>query len=259
VLLIVPVSQHDTPLIPSFEGVVNFFGPYHENFELLVVARPSAYVQACGVFESLSKSFKHRSMHIFPQNGPIGWPAGPNFYWYHTILYLEKINYLAPWLWLEMDMTPIEENWIDTLYTEYLSYDHKPLGLLQTIPSGTHFVGAGIYPAYFHKNFHSWRKVMEQPDAFDYFCGPELREEAKQSKFMEHKFRTGHYRCTNQGLQGISEPNNIVYPEFFTPIARQTVLVHGCGDGSLASIILQDPSVIYNRDNSFYVNYTNAA
>lgn len=246
-LVVVPVSSHDSELIDLFCEALNFFGPYDKKFSLLVVARPSDRPYAERIKTLVSSSFENCRMHIFKENGPVGWPQGPNFYWYSTVRYLERCKCTKPWLWMELDMTPIEENWLDTLDKEYISSGVDFLGTLQTLDIGTHFVGAGIYPAYFYKKYKSWRTVLDQEFAFDVHCQDEFVPHAKNSEYIEHKFRTSYFKCTNSGLQGISESKQIIYPEFFKPVQARTALVHGCVDGSLAALILNKPIPIFEK------------
>jgi hypothetical protein len=247
-LVVVPVSSHDRGLVNAFCEVVNFLGPYQESHELLVVSRPSDIQYAKEVYKRISLSFKTRSIHTFEEDGPLGWPSGPNFYWHESIRYLEKIKNIRPWLWMELDMTPIEVGWLDTLEKEYIETDKNFLGILQTIPRGTHFVGAGIYPGNFYSDYHSWKTVTDSAIAFDILCELEIVKDAKQSEYFEHKFRTSYYKCTNRGLQGIVTDEALwVYPEFSRPIKKSTVLVHGCVDSSLAHIILNKPTELFEK------------
>jgi len=246
-LVVIPVSSHDSPLIDNFCAAVNFLGPYADKHQALVVARPADQAYAIRVKDLICSSFKVCDLHLFEKDGPIGWPQGPNFYWYSTVSYLKYINCEQPWLWMELDMTPIEDNWLDTLAGEYTSCGADFLGSLQTIDIGTHFVGAGIYPAFFYKKYQSWHTVMEQALAFDVHCQNEIVPQAQQSKYIEHKFRTSYYKCTNNGLQGLSEARQFIHPEFFTPINKEAVLVHGCVDGSLAALILNKPTSVFEK------------
>lgn len=245
-LVIVPVSSHDRGLASAFCDVVNFFGPYSDAHSLLVVSRPSDKTYADEVYLKISSSFKFHNRHIFRTDGPQGWPAGPNFYWHQSIRFLAATNNTSPWLWMELDMTPIEEGWLDILENEYYSSDEKFLGLLQEISGGVHFVGAGIYPGNFHKAYRLWKNVTRQAVAFDVACQTEIVKDAKQSEYMEHKFRTSYYKCTDLGLQGLVKDRELLrYPEFSTPIKKSTVLVHGCVDTSLANLILNKPDEIF--------------
>jgi hypothetical protein len=238
-LIVVPVSEHDRGLIDNFCEVVNFLGPYSEKHQLLTVFRPSDACYGFKVFEQLADSFKVSNFFKFEEDGPKGWPAGPNNYWYQTIKHLEKIKNTLPWLWMELDMTPIETNWLDALEFEYIHKNKDFLGILQTIAQGTHFVGAGVYPADFFKRYTSWKTVTTQPLAFDVFCQKEIVPNACTADTMDHKFRTTCFKCTNLGLQGIVDVASYgKHPEFLTPVKKTAVLVHGCVDSSLACLIL---------------------
>lgn len=238
-LVVVPVSAHDRGLAKAFCEILNFLGPYNQKHQLLVVFRPSDAAYGLKVYQQLSDAFKTSNFYQFAEDGPRGWPAGPNFYWYQTIKYLEQLGNTAPWLWMELDMTPIEENWLDTLELEYVHKNREFLGTLQTISRGVHFVGAGVYPGNFFKNYESWKTVTLQPLAFDVFCQDEIVPNACSADTIDHKFRTYCYKCTELGLQGIADGiDYFKYPEFSTPIKKTAVLVHGCVDTTLARLIL---------------------
>jgi len=242
-LVIVPASFHDKNLITAFCKVVNFFGPYPTH-ELLTVSRPADAQYSKKILDALSGGFAKSSQHIFDENGPAGWPLGPNFYWHQTIQYLKKTNNSSSWLWMELDMTPIAENWLDVLNKEYIDKGTDCLGTIQRNKNSTnhHFVGAGIYPADFYKKYTSWKSVLDSSVAFDVFCQHEIVPSASNSSFIDHKFRTSYFKCTNEGLRGLSSDKS---PEFSQPVRDDCVLVHGCVDSSLANLILNDHSYIF--------------
>lgn len=238
-LLVVPVSRHDSALSEDFCDVLSFFAPY--NHQLLVVSRPTDSEFAQEVLRRLGRFFVGSELHLFPEDGPQGWPLGPNFYWQGTIEYLRDSENVLPWFWMEMDTTPIEERWLDALEDEYLECDKKCLGVLQSnIGQNTkHLLGVAVYPPRVDQICRRWVTAAETRLAFDVLCQDELVPVAAESRLLQNNFRTEYYRCTNEGLRGIDlqfRPNGVTYD---APVKPGVALVHGCNDGSLARLILQ--------------------
>lgn len=238
--IVIPVSSHDKDLINDFCNVVNFFGPY-KNHELLVVTRPSDIRFGLNVFNNLYKLFSDSKIYMFDDDGTYGWPQGPNHYWKETIKHLTENNNNLPWFWMELDCTPVKNNWADLMEEEYNRSGNKCLGMIQNLLQGDlnteHLVGVAIYPPDFATICKSWKDLDDNSLAFDVHCQKEVLPISTNSNIMHHHFRTSNYECTNDGLKGeIKDFYNSKY-NFDKPISKETVIVHGCNDGSLARII----------------------
>ena len=244
--IVIPVSNHDEDLIDDFCNVVEFLGPYL-NHELLIVCRPSDIEFGLKIFNRLKKSFKNPIFYKFKEDGTYGWPQGPNHYWKQTIEYLIKTDNQLPWFWLEIDCTPVKNDWLDLLEDEYNSCGTKCLGMVQLLTSINkitreetdtyHLVGVAIYPPDFHKICSSWKELNDDSFAFDVHCQNEIMVSSTNSKLMQQSFRTHSYDCTDVGLKGVyDDPRQFKY-KFDRPIEKDVVVVHGCNDGSLAQII----------------------
>ncbi|NBQ48139.1 MAG: hypothetical protein EBU33_06775 [Sphingobacteriia bacterium] len=118
-LVVIPVSSHDASLVDDFCRAIEFFGP-HEDHEVMVVSRPMDQAYARAVLSRVDGSFGESSLCLFNEDGPQGWPQGPNFYWSQTIKYLKSQKNALPWFWMELDTTPVEEGWLDELEGEYI-------------------------------------------------------------------------------------------------------------------------------------------
>lgn len=237
-LLVVPVSKHDEGLLEDFCGAVNFFGSYTEH-HLLIVTRPSDASVAQKMAALLTNGqFKTIETFVFSEDGPKGWPQGPNFYWTETILYLAESKNTLPWFWMEMDTTPVDEGWLNDLETEYRSTGALCLGVLQKgeFEVAPHLAGVAVYPPRLDLAVQSWRYAVSSNTAFDVFCASELVPITTQSKILQHNFRTGGYRCTKDGIRGTDLQRSPVGDSFASPVKPETRLVHGCNDGSLARI-----------------------
>jgi hypothetical protein len=243
-LIVIPVSKHDEDLIEDFCDVLNFFAPY-EKHSLLVVSRPSDRALALNVFETLRSAFSQAFLHTFSDDGPEGWPQGPNFYWNQTIEYLKAINNTTHWFWMELDVTPVEEKWIDLFEEEYIEMGKPCLGVIQEITGmSAHLAGTAVYPANLTSLCNSWESVVVNNLAFDVWCKGELVPLSANSNLIQHNFRTYDYRCTNLGMLGLDREFRYSGDMFAVPVRPGVVLVHGCNDGSLARLILNKPKKI---------------
>jgi len=249
-LIIIPVSVTDEKLINDFSNCLNHFGPYLDH-ELLVVSRPSDSRYAVTLLNKIKKQFKTADIHIFEEDGTRGWPEGPNFYWNRTIQHLknERDNKL-PWLWMELDMTPLKKNWIDILNNEYKKCKKYCLGWTQDTTTVTddgiivnltkHLVGAAIYPPDISVCCDTWQYADRIRTAFDVLCQFQLVPNSHHSKLFQHCFRTQNYKQLEDG--SIKGDDNNGFPgglKFDFPIDADAVLHHGCDDGSLARLLLQ--------------------
>ena len=239
--IVIPVSSHDKHLINDFCNILNFLGPY-SNHELLVVARPADSSFAIDIFCQLESIFDVANIFFFEKDGTLGWPQGPNYYWKETIKYLSETENKLPWLWMELDCTPVKKDWANSLEGDYKKSKSPCLGMIQPfILNGrdtTHLVGVAIYPPDFNIICSSWITLNDDSLAFDMHCQEEVIKISKNSKLMQHNFRTYNYTCIDQVIRGeIKEKGHTKY-NFHRPIEDDVVLVHGCDDGSLARIIV---------------------
>ena len=249
-LIIIPVSVTDEKLINDFSNCLKLFGPYPQH-ELLVVSRPSDASYAVTLLNKIKKLFKVADIYAFEGDGTRGWPDGPNFYWNRTILHLknERKNKL-PWLWMELDMTPLRTGWIDILETEYKKSKKYCLGWVQNTTTVTsegkvvtiaqHLVGAAIYPPDIDVCCDIWRHVDKIKTAFDVLCQWQLVPNSHHTTLFQHCFRTQNYKQLEDGT--IKGDDNNKFPiglQFNFPLDINAVLHHGCDDGSLARLLIE--------------------
>ena len=248
-LIVIPVSSSDENLIEDFSNCLNHFGPYL-NHHLMVVSRPSDALHAIKILNKVRNNFKTNEIHIFDQDGNRGWPDGPNFYWQQTIKHLKnsRKNNL-PWLWMELDMTPLKIGWIDILENEYKKQDKYCLGWTQDTTTVTtdgvivkiakHLVGAAIYPPDIDVCCDVWKYVDRISTAFDVLCQYELVPNTHHSELFQHCFRTQNYKEAMPNFIKGEDHNG--FPgglRFDKPINPNSVIHHGCDDGSLARLLV---------------------
>ena len=251
-LIVLPVSKNDfnSPLnVFGFVSCVKHFAPY-KNHELLVVTRPQDVPYAKTIYKNVGEHFEKKTLHVFSEDGPTGWPDGPNFYWKKTIEYLKWNDNKLPWLWMELDLIPVKPLWADLLEAEYNKHGKPCLGTLQnttTVTSdmlriniGRHLQGTAIYPPRLDEICSVWEYVDRLPKAFDVVCQWEIVPNTADTKLIQQGFRTINYKIYHDPFMIKGEDNGdlngvIAYDE---PLHTEAVVHHGCKDTSLADIVV---------------------
>lgn len=272
--IIIPVNVSDQKMLLSFVSVLSYQGVQPDHECIIVHDKKS---------EDVAKSLEEYIKHIFPsgltrhgfsQDSPTGWPEGPNFYWVATINYLKSIKNEDPWLWMELDLIPLVNDWcnkiesvyyasgkpfvgwIENVYNNNIGNDEisdetlsnkvkprkievKPRKITHNnrIKTGEHMAGIGMYPADMDKHCPSYRKVTKCNQAFDYILGWEIGHQAHHTPAINHSYVTGDYSIKdgkilhNRKEYFLGELNE-------RPITNESILHHGCKDGTLALLII---------------------
>lgn len=237
-LIVVPVSKHDAQLSEDFCAVINFFAPYRGH-SLLVIGNPSARLHIENIYFKIEDKFDRSAMHLFEADAPEGWPAGPNFYFKKTIEYLRAVGNKSHWFWMELDVTPVADNWLDCLERGYLDSDSKCMGFIQEATETIkkrHLAGTAIYPK--DLNAICSKCTDDLVFAFDYECSDQVLPHSMHSRLFQHNFRTCNYYCSSEGLVGVEEGGRRQGVNFNKVVSKSAVVVHGCNDGSLARLII---------------------
>lgn len=249
-LVVFPIAQSDEQYINNFCKIVNQFGPY-TNHEMLVVCRSSALKQGEKLYSNLKTSFKQHSFYELPNEGPHGHPLGPNFYWKSTISYLKETKNNKPWLWMETDMIPIKERWLDLLEYDYIKQGKPFFGCVEdtttltfdghVVPFAKHLVGGGIYPPDVETYCTVWNHVDKIPVAFDVLCQAEIIPHTYGSKAFVNAYHTINYiQNENNEIVGEDSPKFKKYNmSYLRPITSETLIHHGCKDDSLVNLFLK--------------------
>jgi hypothetical protein len=249
-LVVIPLSKSDKILSDSFCNILNFFGPYL-NHEILFTYKKNDKELVDSVKKKICHLFKKSQDCIVSQNAKTGWPQGPNAYWKETIAYLKSINNKNPWYWMESDVTPVKEGWLDEMEYDYY-HNNKPfLGCVSEASFNYpfHLSGCAIYPPNISDYTNNWKWIHNSNAAFDIVCSVEImRYQVFDSYKMLNYFQTQKYKL-DSGRFFSFEKRYIPFD-----VGRQkdiekkeieinkTLVVHGCKDGSLSNVI------IYNYD-----------
>ena len=265
-LLVVPISKSDlnnsAVAFNMFIKSVCYFGPYKEH-ELLVVCRPSDKTLGENVLTAFSRLFKTSNLFVFEDEGPSGWPEGPNSYWKRTIEYLKENNNKLPWFWMEADCTPLKSKWLDLLEKEYKKSKQPCFGLIMDTMTTTtngyrvtiakHLQGTAVYPANFHEITTIWEYTDVLKTAFDVITQWEVIPQTENTDLVVQGFQTKNYRIrfnsdlNKEVLQGEDVGKLTVQgvEGYNYPITKRGLVHHGCKDGTLAQAIMDNNNQKY--------------
>jgi hypothetical protein len=261
-LLCVPVSLSDRKLIETVEKSFEIFPP-GSGHKLLVVGGPSVYGEVHEAAQRLSRFFAGAAAtFLFEMDNNEGWPTACNFYAQQTAFYLQ--NFLRPeeqWLWFELDTTPVRSNWLDDISRavdqQYViaARENRPrplyfgvreptrLGeggnLMPAAEAGEHMAAVGVYSAILASQALTirtvaatnvpWYVFIRWYVAYDYFAPLAL---------IQNNWRTANYERSDGGKIVCDSVVNWAWDIHFNQdIAPETVLVHGCKDGSLMELL----------------------
>lgn len=264
--LVIPVSKSDRHLI---QNLYDAFDKYEigSDHDLLVVGSHEVQADVDAIVERLRGKFDTTDKLIIKDSN-LGWPMACNFYFQQTCNHLSRCDDDA-FLWFELDTTPLCDNWLDIINKEY--YDdttravkagRKPLLYLGTkernyegrngelLPesvAGSRMAPVGVYStdicsvpvlASLAATQRHWASVIQ------WYTVPSLAN----SWLIQNNWRTKNYR-KEKGVIVCDSVANLAWDVHFNnPVGENAVLVHGCKDGSLLKVLLDN-----NVDNNMKV------
>lgn len=250
-LIVIPVSSNDFKNylnIFSFIKALRKFGSYPKH-DLLVVTRPSDVVYAKALYGVIDDLFKSKNFYTFDEDGPSGWPQGPNFYWKKTIDFLLSEENKLPWFWMELDCLPLKPRWADILEDEYHKKGKPCLGTIQDTTTITkdmfriniakHLQGTAVYPHNIDKICSIWKYVDQLDTAFDVITQWEIVPNTADTNLIQQAFRTVNYKIHHNPFKIQGDDNGDLggSVSYNNPLDKNAVIHHGCKDTSLAEIV----------------------
>jgi hypothetical protein len=257
--LIIPVSKSDRELIPNLYAAFDKFS-FSTHHNLVVVGSHEVELDASDITAKLKPKFATALTHIIPDNN-FGWPMACNHFWQNTCYYLNASGNNKPFLWFELDTTPIKDGWLDKIANDYhrdttdavyekrsarkflgnreRNYEGRNGELLPESVAGSRMSPVGVYPPEICKvptltsltsTTRHWASVHQ------WYCVPALID----SDLIQNNWRTKNYRIENGKIVCDSVANLAWDVHFNNPINENAVLVHGCKDGSLLNLLLDN-------------------
>lgn len=248
-LVVFPVCRKDIELCIKQAHLIAKLGR-NENHNALVVASNDLPEEAEQLKALLEPSFATVGVQVLPYSEPTGdWPKGANFMFQRTVEFLRESRNKLPWFFFEPDCVPLVPGWLDALETAYATAHMPFMGVKVATKlyhpetgefvksDGQHMIGAAIYPANFYDRSILWRYLEAQNQEWDIYLRWEISPHCRHTELLVHNYRTGNYKREKDGsltCAGLDPKSTI------NPIAAEAVVVHGCKDGSLHDLILNE-------------------
>lgn len=239
-LIVLPISRYDLHLsFDLLESIKKLDDGSLKRHEALILCRPSCESAMVSLVEEYNPLFGGISFGVMPSEGPDGWPHAANevFIQCSKIAqgYLEKSK--GHWFWVEPDCTPTCSEWVDAIDMQYRSSGKKWMGFeYDPGADGKHINGGCIVAPW---NAANELKVDSMPleVAWDFQCRKTILSHGEPTELIQSLYRSTSFRkdgeltlcdCPKDGNNAIKETRQL---------GRNTVILHGCKDGSLKRLI----------------------
>jgi len=244
-LLVLPVSKADLKLASKLAGHMALLGNLARH-RLLVVGTMLTKDEAGVLKDQLAPSFAGADLFVPDSECELGWPQSANHLWARTVRHLQRTGNKDPFYWFEADNTPIREDWLDAVETEYNQAAKPFLGAVQPTRmldrntgefvkvDGEHVIGTCVYPADFSRRSLLWSytRIDAAPDVepFDVYLRHEMRPNTAVSQLIHNNWRTKNYEIDGDGRIYCDPIDDL---SVYGPVPTNAAVVHGCKDGSL--------------------------
>ncbi len=259
--LIIPIGPKDADNLDLLVHVIPLLGGVKQ--PLLLVSVPSQFNLALKAVETLQPTCPNIEAVSTETEFADGWPMGNNrmFHWVGN--YQQSTGCPHGWLWLEPDCCPLVAGWSDMIENEYRAMRKPYMGFVRATrhidfatntpffkPNDNMLMGVAVYPP----------KMLEDQELAPLFRSlglPSKQAHPKhpwdltlrwkffkrgvhETNLIHDKWRTINYR--REGTSLVCDPMPDVKDGAPTggTIPASAVLVHGCKDGSLQKLIIEE-------------------
>lgn len=247
----IPVSQSDQHLLNDFINVLIALGPVGD---AEIIFFPTPVCAEATKQESFRLKDVSRNVKVVPcdRDWEGGWPIACNNHWHFVASYLDSQPNPSPWLWLEIDALPVIENWYPKLIEKYTIGQKSFMGFVKpTIkrvkdgpsyedPTDLIMNGVAIYPPNITRNpsviplFNNMGRTggLGIREPFDMYMRWQFKHMGIHNAypFISHEWKSSNY---------VLEDGKITFDKDGKrgELHPDTILAHGCKDGSLHRII----------------------
>lgn len=256
--IVIPVSASDVHLLPDFTAALVNTGGLEDHY-VTFVPTPTVVLEvkeAAVKFEEVCPN-----VSVIPLNEePVGgWPAACNNHFAYAAKIASTQAERLPWLWLELDSVGLE-GWANKLSNAYanLGNNRSFMGFIQPhfrISAATgkpvqaagddRMSGVAIYPwdmaerqkfQFLLQDLGYGNRTSGQ--GFDEYLRFEIKKNVRaHTNLIDDRWNTLNYRVENGQLVCDSGPKDRSERERGGIINPQSVLIHGCKDGSLHRLV----------------------
>lgn len=262
--IVVPISRADGNRIEAWAECITKFGGL-EGHNIIIIPTFSQKGRAYELAGRLNGVAANVEVKPLDMDNDFGHPKAPNWHWFNTALIMETIT--GPWFWMELDCLPVRAGWADAIAGAYTTCGAPFMGcVVKTTwkdergnivesphgPDDTMMCGCGVYPAGTAARFRridqfgmleSLSKGETSADEpWDLFLRSVMRKIGMaSSQVIGDYWNTINYRLENGVLKCDPNPthNGNAVPVFRCgEVNPNSVVIHGCKDGSLHKLIM---------------------
>lgn len=257
--IVIPVSSADVQRLPHLIEVMEFLGGLQKH-AVLFCSAASCLQQASEAAAKLRAICPNVAVESLPrepeQRGRFG---AFNMIFRDSVEILSKRGNKNPWMWWELDVTPIRAGYADRLELEYHQKGMPFMGVRRkgsdTIRKldgskfaendpqvqGDYMVAVGIYPP----NFKDYSVMYKYPDGggnmpTDVVIRHEINRHLHGTTLIGHHYKTHNYRRENGHLVCDDFELSPGFPSYAGTVSEMAFVVHGDKTGSLAALILNE-------------------
>lgn len=256
-LLVIPVSLSDQKLLPGIEKAFEVFPP-GSGHKILVIGSPNVASTVKETAQNLCGHFAgNASTYIFDLDCEMGWPGACNYHFQQAAWHIQS-NYDEPWLWFELDTTPMRSGWLDEIEQNVhrlkaeAQRDGKvpPRYFGASEPACLEYQGTlmpnaglqmatvGVYPSNMD-DVLSIRAISSTNIPWNTFLRWYFMAYFAELPLIQNNWQTAKYRVAENGdIECDSVARWAWNVHFNKPIGPKVALVHGCKDGTLLEVAL---------------------
>jgi hypothetical protein len=217
-LVVFPVNQRDLDLLFELLDWINDLG-FEGKHDCLIIASKSVVDLALDELHQVaSVSFNHGEVMYQNREHP-DWPNNPNLMFAQVAKHIEE-NSMGHWFWCDPDCIPTKRNWIDLLEAEYVAQKCLFMGGLFEHPA-PHLNGCMVYPE--NVQLHNPYMLIAERRPWDLMRHDVTLELGHVTRLIQRKLADP---ATNKPMSFPDQAS-------LSAIEPETVVFHGCKDGSL--------------------------
>lgn len=255
-ILAFPVSSADYKLLPTLSKVLAKFGPY-AGYKAVIFPTREVENDAKKFVAEITPLFTQVDIQVIDL-GITGWPLASNRHFREVATHMGAKYPGEAWYFFEADNTPITADWLPKFDREFSSSGKAFMGKIVPTRGWSwnsdgkriqamgppHMVGTGIYHPSFAKKsvkLNSVDRVMPwagAPEPFDLALRDEIIPFAHNTTLIQHNWQTQNYRMDRGNLICDDTPAVTEGTSHAETWDGDSVVIHGCKDGSLAKLVL---------------------
>ena len=255
--LVIPVSRHDVNALPNLIDTLIHFGGLLEH-TCLLFHTPSTLEQVHTQAERLRPHMAEVMVKQSLYEPEYGMPMDGGVLFFGAVINLgNRMKNQEPFLWLEVDSSPLVAGWLDLIQNDYRAKGKACYGNIVPLPfivngqlvfkSGEEYMMAvGVYPPTMHID-EAIRPLIwdlgnppstNPKENFDtYIRGGVKAVGWANSELIADMWNTHEYEQTAEGITCKPVPTDKLVRQRGGLVPATAVLVHGCKDESLRTLV----------------------